>query len=218
MILFSLFSNNPILIIPWLAALLISITIHEFAHGFAAYKLGDDTAYLSGRLTLNPIDHLDPFGALMLLLVGFGWAKPVPINIYKVRKGRLGMIIVSFAGVLANLILAFFILLILKFFVLNYFAFNNLMVNFFGFLVYINLALFAFNLLPIPPLDGYHIVEYFFPKVFAKSAPFIERWGSILLLVIVFGTNIIGFLINFVVIFVSIIFKIDIFHLAFGAL
>ncbi len=218
MILFSLFSNNPILIVPWLAALLIAITIHEFAHGFAAYKLGDDTAYREGRLTLNPIDHIDPFGALMLLLVGFGWAKPVPINIYKVGKGRLGMIIVSFAGVFVNLMFALFILLSLKFFILGNFPYNNLMVTFFGFLVYINLALFTFNLLPIPPLDGYHIVEYFFPKFFLKVAPFIGRWGSILLLVIVFGTNIIGTLISFVVISISVLFNIDIFFLAFGSL
>ena len=218
MILLSLFSENPILIIPWLAALLIAITIHEFAHGFAAYKLGDDTAYREGRLTLNPIDHIDPFGALMLLLVGFGWAKPVPINIYKVGKGRLGMIIVSFAGVFVNLMFAFFILLILKFFVLDYFAINNLMVTFFGFLVYINLALFAFNLLPIPPLDGYHIVEYFFPEFFSKVAPYVERWGSIILLVVVFGTNIIGTLISFVVFYVSVLFNIDISFLAFSSL
>ncbi len=218
MILFSLFSENPILIIPWLAALLIAITIHEFAHGFAAYKLGDDTAYREGRLTLNPMDHIDPFGAFMLLLVGFGWAKPVPINIYKVGKGRLGMIIVSFAGVFVNLMFAFFILLVLKFFVLDYFAINNLMVTFFGFLVYINLALFAFNLLPIPPLDGYHIVEYFFPEFFSKVAPFAERWGSIILLVVVFGTNIIGTLISFVVFYVSVLFNIDISFLAFSSL
>jgi len=218
MILFSFFSNNPILIAPWLLALLIAITIHEFAHGFAAYKLGDDTAYKMGRLTLNPLDHLDPFGAFMLLLVGFGWAKPVPINIYKVGKGRLGMIIVSFAGVFVNLMFAFFILLILKFFVLNYFSVDNLMIVFFAFLAYINLALFAFNLLPIPPLDGYHIVEYFFPKIFMNFAPFMEKWGSILLLIVVFGTNIIGTLINFVIISVSILFHIDIAFLAFGNL
>jgi len=218
MILFALFSNNPILIIPWLTALLMAITIHEFAHGFAAYRLGDDTAYRNGRLSLNPLDHIDPFGALMLLLLGFGWAKPVPINIYKVGKGRWGMIIVSSAGVIINLSFAVFILFLLKFFALDHFAYNNLMITFFAFLVYINLALFIFNLIPIPPLDGYHIIEYFFPRVFMRFAPFIERWGTIVLLILVFGTNIIGYLINFVIVAFSLLFHINISFLAFGSM
>lgn len=218
MILFSLFQDNPILIIPWLGALLIALTIHEFAHGFFAYRMGDDTAYREGRLSFNPLRHLDPVGALMLLVVGFGWAKPVPINPYLIKRGRLGLFLVSVAGVAFNLLFAIIIILALKFFVLDYFPANNLMVVFFGFLVYINLALFIFNLLPIPPLDGYHALEYFFPSLLSRYGPFIERWGSLILLLVVFGTNIVGTLIFYFLYLVSLVFNLNIYYLAFGSL
>lgn len=218
MILFNLFSENPILIIPWLAALLMAITVHEFAHGLAAYKLGDKTAYHSGRLTLNPIDHIDPFGAIMLLVVGFGWAKPVPIDINQIKKGNFGLLIVSMAGVFLNLVFATIILLVLKFFVYGVLSDNNIMVIFFGFVVYINLALFAFNLLPIPPLDGFHVIEYFFPSLYAKYAPIAQTYGSIILLIVVFGTPIVGTVISYFVYWMSLLFQIPILDLAFGQL
>ena len=143
MLLFQIFQNNAILILPWLAALLVAITVHEFAHGFAAYKLGDDTAMRQGRLSLNPLAHLDPVGSLMLLLAGFGWAKPVPVDIYKVGKGNLGKFIVSVAGVFFNIAVAALCLLALKLFLLDFFPADNLLIRFFAFVVYINIALFV---------------------------------------------------------------------------
>jgi Zn-dependent protease len=213
-----LFGDNPIFLIPWFTALLIAITIHEFAHGLAAYKLGDDTAARAGRLTLNPISHIDPIGGFMLLLVGFGWAKPVPVNMLNVRKGNLGRAIVSFAGVFFNLMMAVLSLFLLKYFLLDTLGISNLAVKFLAFSVYINLALFIFNLLPIPPLDGYHILESFAPKLFVKFAPIAERYGMIILLAVVFLTNIIGYAIGIIIFLFSIIFNLDIFLLAFGGL
>lgn len=218
MLLFRLFEDNPILLVPWFAALLIAITIHEFAHGLAAYRLGDDTAEKAGRLTLNPLSHIDPIGGLMLLLVGFGWAKPVPVNMLRLRKGNTGRIIVSFAGVFFNLLMAVLSLFLLKFYFVDNFELTNLAVKFLAFLVYINLALFVFNMLPLPPLDGYHILESFAPGIFVKFAPFVQRWGMFILLAVVFLTNIIGTLIGYFILIFSIIFQLNIFALAFGGL
>ena len=212
MILFEIFKNDPIIIIPWFFALLFALTIHEFAHGFAAYKLGDDTAAKMGRLTFNPLAHLDIFGSIMLLLVGFGWAKPVPINVYNLKKENLRKFIVSFAGVFFNIVFAFIFILILKFFIIGNFPIDNLLVKFISFLIYINIALFVFNLLPIPPLDGFHMIEYFFPSAFIKYSNFINQWGLFILIIIVFGTNIIGYLISWAVFIISWLFQINIFY------
>jgi len=218
MVLFSLLQRDPILIFPWLLAIMIGLTIHEFAHGFSAYLLGDRTAESQGRLTLNPIAHIDPFGAIMLLIVGFGWAKPVPINIHQIRHGRLGIIIVSFAGVLFNFVFATLCILTLKYFVLIHYPIDNLLVIFLVFLVFINFALFIFNLLPIPPLDGYHIIEYFFPSIFLKYSVFMSRWGMFILLIVVFGTNIISYVISYFLYMMSLLFQINIISLINSAL
>lgn len=219
MLLFRLFENDPLLILPWLVALLVGITIHEFAHGFSAYLLGDETAYRLGRLSFNPLDHLDPIGSLMLLLVGFGWAKPVPININRVGKGNLGKFIVSFSGIFANLIIAIIFGIVLKIFLeLGLFEVSNFLIKFFAFIIFINLALFVFNLLPIEPLDGFHILEAFAPRFVDKYAMFMHQWGTFILLFIVFFTNIISYLISYAVYFYSIIFQLNIYYLAFGGL
>jgi Zn-dependent protease len=219
MLLFQIFGDNPILIVPWLLALLIAITVHEFSHGYAAYQLGDDTASSMGRLTLNPIAHLDVFGSLMLLLVGFGWAKPVPVDLSKVSKGEFGKFLVSFAGIFANIIIAILCILGLKLlFSFGFVAEANLLIKFLAFLVYINLALFIFNLLPIAPLDGYRIFETFAPKAFMRFAPFMEQWGFFILIAVVFFTNIIGYLIAFFIYIFSVLFNLPIFQLAFGGL
>ncbi|MFH1661618.1 MAG: site-2 protease family protein [Candidatus Falkowbacteria bacterium] len=216
MLLLKIFEIDPVLIIPWFCALLFAITIHEFSHGFTAYKLGDDTAANMGRLSLNPLVHLDLFGLLMLVFVGFGWAKPVPINIYNIRKGNFGKFMVSFAGVLANLIMAVVCVLALKILVINGFSVSNFLIKFLAFLVYINLALFVFNLIPVHPLDGYHILELFVPKIFFKIFPFLESWGFFIIIALVFLTNIIGYLIGIIIYIFSVLFNLNIFYLAFG--
>jgi len=149
--------------------MLIAFTVHEFAHAWTAWKFGDDTAYREGRVTLNPMAHLDWIGMLFLVLAGFGWAKPVPVRRSRFKNPRLMNIIVTLAGPVSNLLLAFLLLLVVD--LLHVFRVfdgvsGSLMTNIIIFLMYwimINLALFLFNLLPIPPLDGYRILEEFLP-------------------------------------------------------
>jgi len=195
---FSMFQSDPLLFIPWCAALLIAITVHEFSHGFVAYQLGDDTAQRAGRLSLNPFAHLDVVGSFLLILVGFGWARPVPINPSRIGKGKKGQFLVSFAGIFANIVLAMLCAAALKalwaFAGINSF---NYLVQFLLFLIYINLALFVFNLIPIAPLDGYRIFETIAPRAFFRWAPIIERYGFFILLFLVFLTPIVPMLINF---------------------
>lgn len=185
--------NNPGLVIVWLTSLVLALSFHEFAHAYSAYRLGDDTAEKAGRLTLNPLAHLDPVGSIMLLLVGFGWAKPVPVNPYLLQKGRLGKFAVSAAGIFANIFFVFVSILALKFILAaGVLDESNYLVKFLTFLVYINTALAVFNLFPIPPLDGYRILESLTPRSFSGYAYFIERWGFIIIIAIVFLTNIVG--------------------------
>ena len=135
--------------------LLFSVIIHEVAHGWVAYRMGDPTAKWSGRLTLNPLKHLDPIGTLMLFLVGFGWARPVPVNFNNIPDKRKGLIFVSSAGILANILFAFFALLFIRLFSESSSGTAFVLVYY---LVQINLTLAALNLIPIPPLDGSKIL------------------------------------------------------------
>lgn len=172
-----------------LPAILWAITFHEFAHGYVAYKLGDSTPKITGRLTLNPIAHLDLLGFLALVLVHFGWAKPVMINPRNFNKlnPRKGELLVAFAGPLANFISAFVSILVLQ-----YFPFSSLPQNvseplylIFQYSVFINVAFGIFNLLPIPPLDGSKIVETFLPLNLYYSYKKIEPYGPIILIILV---------------------------------
>ena len=161
------FSNSIISFAISFALLLIAMTVHEFAHGLAAYKLGDSTARLSGRLTLNPLAHIDPFWTILLPLVlflstaghfVFGAAKPVPINYWALKNPKRDIIWIGLSGPLANLILAFIIAQILKFIPLPGIAaylFSNLLM--------INVVLAVFNLIPIPPLDGSRVLMGLLP-------------------------------------------------------
>ena len=210
MILFQLFSN-PGLVIVWLTALLIAITVHEFSHGFVANLLGDDTAERAGRLTLNPLAHLDILGSVMLLLVGFGWAKPVPINTANLGRGNTGRFLVAVAGIMANLTLAVLFTLLLKFLLLTTgFGETNYLIKFLAFLIYVNAALFIFNLFPIAPLDGYRVFESFAPVVFRRVAPFLEQWGFVILIALVFLTDIVGWFIFEIIRIFSLLSGIDI--------
>lgn len=191
-----------IFIIAFLLAITLSITIHEFAHGYVAYLQGDDTAKLSGRLTLNPLAHLDLLGFLTLAIFGFGWAKPVPVNALKFKEYRKGIFLTSVAGIVANIFLAFFsaglfvalasinlvgasevIVFIVNFFVL-----------FFELMATINITLAIFNLIPITPLDGFRLLCSI-TKQNNKFIQFINRYGSLLLIAVIIIldlTNILG--------------------------
>jgi Zn-dependent protease len=135
--------------------LLFSVIIHEVAHGWVAYKMGDPTAKWSGRLTFNPLKHLDPIGTLMLFLAGFGWARPVPVNFNNIPDKRKGLIFVSSAGILANILFAFFALLFIRLFSESSSGTAFVLIYY---VVQINLTLAALNLIPIPPLDGSKIL------------------------------------------------------------
>jgi Zn-dependent protease len=138
--------------------LIFSVIIHEVAHGWVAYKMGDPTAKWMGRLSLNPLKHLDPIGTLMLFLAGFGWAKPVPVNFNKISNRRKGLIFVSSAGIVANVLFAFVALLLFRIFSTPSSRASAILVYY---LVQINITLAALNLIPIPPLDGSKILMGF---------------------------------------------------------
>lgn len=155
-----------------LPAILLAISVHEVCHGFVAYKLGDPTARIMGRLSLNPLRHLDPIGFLSLLILGFGAAKPVQVNSRNLRHPRRDMALVALAGPLSNLLMGFvgalFLVLCVKAWpmVIAGYEINTLVLSLFYFLqsfCLINLGLFAFNLIPLPPLDGSHILLSFLP-------------------------------------------------------
>ena len=187
-----------LLILAFLFSAMLAISLHEFAHGFAAYQLGDPTAKLNGRLTLNPISHFEPIGLVMFLLVGFGFAKPVPINPYNFENQRKGLFITSFAGVIANFIQAVigFGLLIgfgylFEIYATTKSALSYFLLFLFSFSLYwtlLNAVLIAFNLLPIYPLDGFRIVESLTPYG-NPYVRFMRRYGQYLLI----GIVLIGF-------------------------
>ena len=169
--------------------ILIALTFHEFAHAYAAYRYGDDTAKQLGRLSLNPLRHLDPLGTIMIFLVHFGWAKPVPVNPYRLKNPRKDMLWISAAGPLANIVLALTSGLMLRLLfaiegtpgshtgtVMELFIFMVIMS------LQINLALAIFNILPIAPLDGSKILSGLLPAEFAKYIGVLERYGPFVLI------------------------------------
>ena len=173
--------------IPYVAiTLMIAFSLHEFAHAFVAYKFGDMTAANQGRLTLNPLKHLDPFGTILIFIAGFGWARPVPVNRFFFKKPRLAGVLVSVAGPLSNFLLAF--IGFAAMYVMARFAPDLYMTGFGDFLdifIWLNIVLFVFNLLPFPPLDGYRIVEDLMPNhIRAKMTQF-EQYGVLIFLILV---------------------------------
>ncbi|MFJ7725974.1 site-2 protease family protein [Neobacillus sp. NPDC097160] len=180
------FLAYPLRQIPYVAITLIfAFTFHELAHAYVAYKFGDMTAKNQGRLTLNPLKHLDPFGTILILIAGFGWARPVPVNRFFFKKPRLAGVLVSVAGPLSNLILS-----AIGFGVaygLNRFGVNA-SDNFYDFLeifIQLNIVLFIFNLLPLPPLDGYRIIEDLAPNHLRAKMTQYEQYGILIFLILV---------------------------------
>ncbi len=174
--------------------ILLALTFHEFAHAYVANRLGDDTAKQNGRLSLNPLRHLDPLGTIMIFLVHFGWAKPVPVNPYRLKNPKKDMLWISAAGPAANMILALASGILLRLIVAT--AGEADRHSFMGLLTYvvfmslqINLALAIFNILPIAPLDGSKILSGLLPAGFEKMLYFMERYGPFILLgLIIFGS------------------------------
>jgi Zn-dependent protease len=178
------------------ALLLYSVIFHELAHGWVAYKMGDPTAKWQGRLTLNPIKHLDLIGTLMLLFIGFGWAKPVPINLGNIPadKRRKGLILVSAAGITANIIFALVALLLRR---LIFPDPSGMAGQVLLLLAQINIILAAFNLIPIPPLDGSKILMGFAPESVNRVLNQIEPFGFFIIIGLLY-LHVLDPLINFV--------------------
>jgi Zn-dependent protease len=161
-----------------LAVLLFAITVHEYAHGRVAYSLGDPTAKRAGRLTLNPISHIDPLGAICLFLFRFGWAKPVPVDTRYFRNPRSDTIIMALAGPLSNFAAALAAGLLMRFFLLPSEVYLKVLLH----MVLMNTGLGLFNLLPIPPLDGSHVLENLLPLPVSLKFRRIGRYGPLFFL------------------------------------
>lgn len=204
-------SARIINLVIFLPLFLIAITVHEFAHGYAAYRAGDDTAKLKGRLTLNPIAHIDPMGLVFFFAsaisgFGFGWAKPVPVNPVKFKKMRRDDIIVSLAGVAANLLLMILTAIVIKALVMSGLAdftinadptnvqyrLQSLLRQFF----FLNGVLVVFNLIPVPPLDGSHVVIQLFSKDPIMTEIKLSRYGFMFLIILLF-TGILSSVVDF---------------------
>ena len=199
MIIKKLISNNEILVI--IPILIISIILHEIAHGYIAYLNGDDTAKREGRLTLNPIKHIDTFGLLLplfLILTGssfvIGWAKPVPVNYYKLNNQKSGIFYVSIAGIVTNLLLAVTGALFLRFFPAEILS-NKYTYLAVVYLIKLNITLAIFNLLPIPPLDGSKIVTAFGSNNLKMGLYRIEKYGFLIIMLLLW-TGILDIVMN----------------------
>ena len=185
----------------WILGFAISITIHEYAHAWMADNFGDDTPRYNGRLTLNPMAHLDPLGSLMLVVAGFGWAKPVPVNPYALRRHSPSALMwVALAGPLSNLLLAILAAIPYRMGLISVYSdsfANTLLLEF----VIINLVLMLFNLIPISPLDGEKIADYFFPPAWSDTLARIRPYGPMILMVLFIagpylGIDILGWIIG----------------------
>ncbi len=203
-----LFSRQGLIsLIISIPGLLLAISMHECAHGYAAYLMGDRTAKYSGRLSLNPLNHLDPIGALCMLLFRFGWAKPVPIDSRYFKNRRAGIVLVSLAGPGANFVLGFVSCVL--FYAVNFFApygssFWEFVAMVLLYSVYMNVGFMVFNLIPIPPLDGSKIVMEFLPYKLRYQIYQYERYFGLILLIFVYAgamSPVLGFFRDYIIMF-----------------
>lgn len=178
----------------WLIAILVVLTVHEFSHAFAALLMGDDTAKREGRLTLNPLAHISWLGFFMLLLVGFGWGKPVPFNPYNLKYPRFGPALVAVAGPFSNLLMAALSVVVLKLIIIySLVGPANLLVHFLNLMIVLNLVLMLFNLLPFAPLDGSKIVFAFLSDIkYERIRNFLENQGPFVLMMLIIFDNFLG--------------------------
>lgn len=184
--------QNPFVLLAWIAAFLLALSIHEFSHALVSTYLGDETAKKMGRLSLNPAAHIDIFGFLAVLLIGFGWGKPVPYNPYNLRWKKWGSTAVAAAGPVSNLLLAIvsiFFLVILE----PIFGQNNLLIIFLQIMSQLNIALMVFNLIPLPPLDGSKpLLSFLNQPKYLKAKYFLEERGPFILLILILMDSIGG--------------------------
>lgn len=205
---FNIFSKEGLaLFLFTLPALLLSLSIHEFAHAYTAYKLGDMSQKYRGRLTLDPFKHIDIVGFLCIMLCGFGWGKPVQIVDTNFKNRAKGNAIVAFAGPLSNILLAIFFAIVIKILsmtgVLGLMATNNIgiiLIQMLSVTIYFNIVFAVFNMLPIPPFDGSKVLFYFLPRKYKNIMYTLEKYSLIILLVLII-TNvhyyIVGPIVNF---------------------
>lgn len=193
---FDLLQGGGAMLFSFIAALALAITIHEFAHALSAYLMGDTTARDAGRLTLNPLAHLDPLGTIMLLFAGFGWGKPTPYNPYQLKFRRYGPLFVALAGPFSNALGAV-VSLVMMSFLFGMLGADNLLIVFLTTFFLVNVMLMIFNLIPIPPLDGSQIFFSLLPDEFDHVRVTLARNGPWLLLMTIIvdrftGANIFG--------------------------
>ena len=184
MLILALLQSNPIIALAFIAGLVVAITIHEASHAFVAYRLGDPTAKLAGRLTLNPASHLDPIGTIALLLVGFGWGKPTPFDPFNLRNIKRDSALISVAGAISNFLLAMVLSIpyLIAYFTGNL---NPTLVSFyqiFAIIIWINLILGVFNLIPVSPLDGFRVLAGLLPRDWYYDFVQTEKYGIFILL------------------------------------
>jgi Zn-dependent protease len=186
--------QSPITFIAFAIAIVLAIAVHEFAHAWASNALGDPTAKNEGRLTVNPLRHLDPLGTLMLFFVGFGWGKPVPFNPYNLKSQKWGPALIAIAGPFSNLLMALTFGLA-GWVIASFTAIpgSSALFTFFGAMVLINLILMVFNLIPIPPLDGSKILFAALPEKHENFKYTLTRYGPIILLVLILADSFMGF-------------------------
>ena len=190
--------SDPDYLIALAILYLTSFPIHEWAHAWVAYQLGDDTAALQGRLTINPLAHLDPLGAISMVFFGYGWGKPVPVNPYRLRGNmRTGEALVAAAGPFSNLVLAMLGAIPFRLGWLNPYSsgtsaisLSNILIQF----IVINLSLMIFNLIPIPPLDGSRILRWMLPSQLAYIMDRIEQFGRAGLMLLLYVISRVGIL------------------------
>lgn len=175
-------------------AAVIGLTVHEFSHAYAAYKLGDNTAKAEGRLTLNPLKHIDWLGFFLIIIAGFGWAKPVSFNPNNLKNKHRDEIIISVAGPISNFLLAILFFVIARvLYSTSYFQTSSLeIINLIMTWGIINFSLFVFNLIPIPPLDGSHIYLTFLKEINPKLMTNMYKWGTLGLILIIVAENKLG--------------------------